>query len=114
MGQFSWVTQDTNEVIREKYGCDDKEKTTAYMWDNKGNKWKEERYEGYGKFGGKDFYILLSEMNGIKGSDDKKRDLGIDLYFSDKPFISPNLTRNDNWTWVNRRPEDDEGQGWED
>lgn len=63
MGQFSWITQDTGEVIRESYGCSEEHLTTAYLWDNKGNVWEEKNYEGYGEFGGKDFYQLLAEMN---------------------------------------------------
>lgn len=117
MGQFSWITQDTHEAIRESYGCDDERLTTAYMHDNNGNVWEEKRYEGYGVFGGKDFYQLLAEMNnleGLNGDVDNDRQLGIDLAFSDKPYISPNLTRRKSWTWVNRAPEDDPNQGWGD
>lgn len=32
----------------------------------------EEAYEGYGEFGGKDFYVLAAEMNGLKGSSDEE------------------------------------------
>lgn len=108
MGQFSWITQDTHEPIREKYGCGDKSKTTAYMHDHLGNVWEEKDYEGYGEFGGKDFYELLAEMNNL----DSDRSLGIELYHSDKPFISPNLTRYKNWKWINKTPLDDPNQGW--
>ena len=34
------------------------------MHDDKGNKWLEKNYEGYGEFGGKDYYELLDQMNG--------------------------------------------------
>ena len=115
MGQFSWITQDTEEAIRESYGCDDERLTTAYMHDNKGNIWEEKSYEGYGVFGGKDFYQLLAEMNnvnGLTGDAKKDRNLGIDLAFGDKPFISPNLTRNKEWNWINKEPESDPNQGW--
>jgi hypothetical protein len=131
MGQFSWITQDTNESIRNNGSP---HKRIAYMHDNNGNVWEENDYEGYGVFGGKDFYILLAEMNGLevtkdeveerfaKGFDDTKeeseqdllRSKAIDLYYSDKPFISPNLTRNERWSWVNRAPQDCPNQGWED
>lgn len=108
MGQFSWITQDTKERIRECYGCDDIRKTTAYMHDNKGNVWEEHRYEGYGVFGGKDYYELLAEMNGL----DSDRLVGIILEYSGKPFISPNLTKNKDWEWINEKPETDKYQGW--
>lgn len=115
MGQFSWITQDTNEAIRERYGCMDESLTTAYLHDNKGNVWEEKNYEGYGVFGGKDYYQLLAEMNdapGLTGDVDNDRSIGIDIAFGDKPFISPNLTRHKNWTWKNRHPQDDPNQGW--
>lgn len=129
MGQFSWITQDTNEAIRESYGCDDKYKMRAFMHDNKGNVWEEKSYEGYGVFGGKDFYELLAEMNGVKiskedidkhtyGDNEKAkytaiiRGKGIDLAFGKEPFISPNLTRNREWEWKNRSPKEDPNQGW--
>ncbi len=115
MGQFSWITQDTNKAIRESYGCDDRSLTTAYMHDNKGNVWEENHYKGYGVFGGKDFYQLLAEMNkveGLNGDTDNDRLLGIHLFYSEKPFISPNLTRKKDWEWINTPPKDDPNQGW--
>lgn len=117
MGQFSWITQDTNEAIREMYGCHEVDKTTAYMHDNKGNVWHETSYEGYGVFGGKDFYQLLAEMNnveGLTGDVDHDRSLGITLSFSGKPHISPNLTRHKEWKWIDEAPENDPNQGWGD
>ena len=63
MGQFSWFTMDTHRRIVNG------EEHTVYLVDDKGNKWKEERYEGYGVFGGKDFYELLAEMNGYSHKD---------------------------------------------
>lgn len=63
MGQFSWFTMDTHHRIVNG------EEHTVYLVDDKGNKWKEERYEGYGVFGGKDFYELLAEMNGYSHKD---------------------------------------------
>ena len=59
-GQFSWFTQDTNTQI----GSEPQNTITVYMHDNKGNVWKEDNYEGYGEFGGKDYYELLDQMNG--------------------------------------------------
>jgi hypothetical protein len=79
------------------------------MTDNKGNKWTENDYEGYGEFGGKDFYSLLSEMNGGNGD----RDHGIDLWFGKEPFLSPNLTEDPTHEWTNEeRPYDCPNQGW--
>ena len=113
MGQFSWITQDTGESIRNNGSVERKRK--AFMHDNKGNIWEEKDYEGYGVFGGKDFYQLLAEMNkseGLTGDVNKDRELGIDVFFGDKSFISPNLTRNKEWIWVNNSPQHDPNQGW--
>lgn len=103
MGFFSWKTQDTDRSIANNYS---KQPTfPVYMTDNKGNRWEEVNYEGYG---GKDYFELLAEMNGL----DSSRDAGIDLAYSDKPFISPNLSESPNWEWVNEKPEDCECQGY--
>lgn len=110
MGQFSWITQDTNDSVRESYGCSNIKLTTAYLHDDKGNLWKEKLYEGYGEFGGKDFYVLLAEMNGITDGD--LRIKGIELAFSDTPHKSPNITRNREWEWIDVAPEIDPNQGW--
>ena len=63
MGQFSWFTQDTHHRIVSD------EEHTVYLVDDKGNKYREDFYEGYGVFGGKDFYELLAEMNGYSHKD---------------------------------------------
>lgn len=63
MGQFSWFTMDTHHRIVNG------DEHTVYLVDDKGNKWKENCYEGYGVFGGKDFYELLAEMNGYSHKD---------------------------------------------
>lgn len=106
MGFFSWITQDTKKSIANTYS--DKRTFPVTMTDNKGNKWYEPDYDGYGVFGGKDFYELLAEMNGL----DSDRSAGITLAFSDKPYISPNLTENPNWQWVNKEPENCPDQGY--
>ena len=63
------------------------------MFDDKGNKWQEKGYDGYGEFGGKDYYELLADMNGFKPGDENDpklklsykgtdyRQIGIDLAF---------------------------------
>jgi hypothetical protein len=86
---------------------------TIYMKDNKGNVWKETNYEGYGDFGGKDFYELLAEMNGLESC----RYEGISLcHDADRPFFAPNLVTDPDWRWRDVKPKDHEGQGqwWED
>lgn len=107
MGFFSWHTQDTNRSIANNYS--NQPVFTVFMLDDKGNSWVEDDYEGYGVFGGKDFYELLAEMNGL----DSDRQLGIDLAFSDKPYISPNLVeKKTGWVYVTDEPESCDYQGY--
>jgi hypothetical protein len=65
-----------------------------------GRTFTERNYEGYGEFGGKDFYELLAELNGL-GSD---RSAGIDLSFKDNSsgddtpgVIYPKLVEELSW-----------------
>jgi hypothetical protein len=62
MGFFSWKTQDTARSIPNRWST--RKPFTVVMLDDKGNKWFEQDYDGYGRFGGKDYYELLAEMNG--------------------------------------------------
>ena len=100
MGYFSWHTQDTKKSIANRHSS--RTVFTVYLHDDKGCKWQEDNYEGYGVFGGKDFYELLAEMNGFPPD----RQIGIDLYFSNEPtdIRVPNLTENPEWQHVNESP----------
>ena len=73
-GQFSWMTQDTGQQI----GSEEENTIPVYMFDNKGKYYYENRYDGYGDFGGKDYYELLAQMNGYAKGD---RMDGIDMAF---------------------------------
>jgi hypothetical protein len=80
MGFFSWKTNNTGESIPNLHSC--RETFPVVMQDDKGNEWHEDCYEGYGVFGGKDYYELLAEMNGFTKSEDDPmdlRDIGIAL-----------------------------------
>ena len=105
MGFFSWKTQDTDKSIANHYSK--KPVFSVTMTDNKGNKWHEHNYEGYGEFDGKDFYELVAEMNGKTG-----RDAGINIAFSKKPHIQPNLTEDYEWEWVDEHPKTCTAQGF--
>ena len=61
MGFFSFFTQDTHESIPNTFS--NRPTFPVTMADDKGNTWVENDYEGYGVFGGKDYYELLDEMN---------------------------------------------------
>ena len=85
MGQFSWITSDTSQSI-----WSDHKHPPVFMRDDKGNVWREDNYEGYGEFGGKDYYALVANMNGIDtGNDDEDRSAGIDMVFEDNPAGRP-------------------------
>ena len=109
MGMFSWHTNDTKKVIwiDDPYLARRKKPPVVYLIDDKGNKWREDSYKGYGEFGGKDFYDLLAEMNGLED-----RVEGVHLAFSGDPYLSPNLVSNPNRNWKNVAPKNHEGQGW--
>ena len=84
-GQFSWLTHDTGRQI----GSERSNTIDVWMFDNQGNSWFEKGYEGYGEFGGMDYYELLAKMNGYsdedlegyKGTFKELRAVGIDLAF---------------------------------
>jgi hypothetical protein len=112
-GQFSWFTQDTEQQIGSE-----RENTLpfVYMHDDKGNKWLEKNYEGYGEFGGKDYYELLDQMNG--GSGDRSE--GIRLAFDNDAIaagkvsfpaltISATLPNGHDFT---KEAENDPNQSW--
>lgn len=77
MGFFSWRTQDTDRSIANRWS--NRPAFRVVMQDDKGVQYVETDYDGYGVFGGKDYYGLLSEMNGGTGN----RMHGIELAFGD-------------------------------
>jgi len=130
MGQFSWIAQDTDEQICSTEG----HQRTVYMKDDRGNVWREDNYDGYGVFGGKDYFTLLSEMNPdpdidlirsddkAHSDDDRHRLRGIRLFYgwagqseeykAENPIKTPCLFHNRLWDWNEEHPEDDPNQGW--
>lgn len=90
MGFFSWITQDTGRSICNTHSG--RKTFKVVMSDNKGHQWVELDYGGYGIFGGKDYYVLLDEMNGGDGD----RNEGIRLAFADgdENTIYPSLTES--------------------
>jgi len=113
-GQFSWMTQDTGAQI----GSNFRNRIEVTMYDNIGNSWPESHYEGYGEFGGKDYYELLAQMNGMV---DGNREDGIGIAFGDieikGPVLYPALIQNsDNFNYkkhdFTQAPEDDPNQSW--
>ena len=114
-GQFSWLTQDRGEQI----GSESRNTINVWMFDNKGNKWMEKRYEGYGEFGGMDYYDLVATMNGYKAD----RQIGIDLAFNKiktkdkgRKTLFPALVGNPRFNWkqhdFTKEATSDPNQSW--
>ena len=126
-GQFSWLTQDSGTQI----GSERQNRITVYMYDNKGNQYKESKYDGYGEFGGMDYYELLARMNGyteedleaVKGPFKEMRQLGIDIAFGKletkdkgKKVLFPALVEDPRYNWkrhdFTQEAESDPNQSW--
>jgi len=124
MGFFSWNTQDTDKSIANQYS--NRKTFRVQMIDNKGNVWTEDDYEGYGRFGSKDYYELLAEMNGFtsdKTGDeytDEARGFGITLAFegngsgvATEGVYYPNLIEKaDGWVYEMGGPDTCDYQGY--
>lgn len=63
MGVFSWCTSDTRKSIPCTYDTYEGAPSTVYLLNPFGAPYKEDNYEGYGEFGGKDVYELVAEWN---------------------------------------------------
>lgn len=133
-GQFSWMTHDTGKQI----GSERQNTIDVWMYDNEGNSWYEKKYDGYGEFGGMDYYELLARMNGYSEEDleDKKvlkamsygkemRDIGISLAFDKLPtkdkkrkVLFPALSSSPKYNWkrhdFTQEAESDPNQSWYD
>ena len=124
MGFFSWNTMDTDNSIANEHS--NRKTFRVQMMDNKGNVWTEDNYDGYGRFGGKDFYELLAEMNGFESDKtgdeytDEARGFGINLAFKDngsgiatEGVYYPNLIEKaKGWVYEMGGPDNCEFQGY--
>ena len=104
MGFFSWKTSDTNRSISNTYSSRGTFKVIMLM--PNGDKFVEEDYEGYGVFGGIDFYDAVYELNknNPKFADEmsaerERRDIGITLAFNHKKVILPRFVEDDSLAW---------------
>jgi hypothetical protein len=124
MGFFSWNTQDTDKSIANEHS--NRKTFRVQMMDNKGNVWTESEYDGYGRFGGKDYYELLAEMNGFTSDKtgeeytDEARGFGIDIAFKGngsgvgtEGVYYPNLVEQaDGWVYEMGGPDSCDFQGY--
>lgn len=105
MGFFSWHTQDTDKSIANHYS--ERPTFRVYMTDNNGNQWVEDSYDGYGEFGGMDYFELVAKMNGLG-----TRSEGINCYYDSKDCLYPNLSESPDWVWRNEKPKSCSDQGY--
>jgi len=112
MGQFSWISNNGEQIRNMKHNG--QKVWMAYLDDNgQVQTVKEEEYDGYGRFGGLDYYEIVAKMNGKSN-----RSEGIDISFGtqgDKPkypqlyTIEPTDATQHDWL---TECESDENQGW--
>lgn len=90
MGCFSWFTQDKSH---KRIVIGEVDKPIYMIGEINGQRvtyTEDDYYDGYGVFGGKDFYELMAEMNGktladFGGDRDKLRLAGIEMAFDGDP-----------------------------
>ena len=122
MGFFSWNTNDTDKSICNRYSGRDT--FTVFLKDDKGNVWREDNYEGYGLFGGKDYHELVAEMNGLGAdliggislachpNDQAQWSSAIQEAMKDKEPIFPILVEREDCSWWKEDPQDCQFQGY--
>jgi hypothetical protein len=69
---------------------------TVYMVMPDNTKYREDAYDGYGVFGGKDFYEEVAKLNGLEG-----RSAGITLCYAEDrgPVMLPRFTEDPDKKW---------------
>ena len=104
MGFFSWKTSDTNRSITNTYSGRGTFRVIMLM--PNGDKFIEEDYEGYGVFGGIDFYDAVYELNkknpkfAEEMSDEReRRSIGLNLAFNYKKVIFPRFVEDESLAW---------------
>ena len=82
MGYFNWKTSDTKKTIwniNSRYGA---KPSPVYLITEDGRHWAENKYDGYGVFGGKDIYVLIAELNGFKPKKEQNEEDARDWAFN--------------------------------
>lgn len=124
MGQFSWLTKQ-GEQIRNEHHCGQKVWMVFKSDDGVNVVVKENQYEGYGVFGGVDYYETVFHMNQSiipNKLDQEQRLIGIDICYNDiclegKPQFpqlfthEPSIEEIAQIDWFEPNP-DDPNQGW--
>lgn len=125
MGCYSWFTQDPSHT-RIVISADLFEKPIHMIGKVNGEivtYTEKYGYDGYGHFGGKDYYEFMAEMNGktladFGGDKDKLRQAGIDMAFDgdlrgySKKWSHPTLTLVEDDYHNGEPPKSDPDQGF--
>jgi len=117
MGQFSWLDCETGEQVLDDVSRD------VYVLVPKefgGGHIKEECYDGYGRFGGRDVYALVAQWNKPEeciGDDEADRYVGIDIACYDEQNARLRypikITHDPDAVYENCNPsKSDPNQGW--
>lgn len=114
MGFFSWVTSDTKKSISNIYSG--RGTFPVYVLCPDGTRIREDAYEGYGKFGGKDIYALVALWNAPEKCYDeegnllpeiKLRKIGLDLKYNGKLKYPIKIVENPNLKYEDTEPSED-------
>lgn len=104
MGFFSWKTSDTNRSISNTYSVRGTFRVIMLM--PNGDKFIEDDYEGYGVFGGIDFYDAVYELNKDNpkfaeemSAERERRSIGITLHFNYQGVIFPRFVEDESLAW---------------
>lgn len=123
MGCFSWFTQDKSH---KRIVIGNVKKPIYMIGEVNGQRithTEENHYDGYGVFGGKDYYEFMAEMNGktiadFDGDREKLRYAGIEMAFDGDPYgmstkwKHPTLTLVEGDYHDGDAPESDPDQGF--
>lgn len=126
MGWFSWWTIKYNgNLSRPIYKRGGKKLPVFNVWMHTpdGKSYHETEYEGYGEFGGKDYFVALSECNPEGGTEqltqEQHRERGVDLEYENRetlhlkfPVFTETATYDGTYEQCNRI--DNQGTSWED
>jgi hypothetical protein len=103
MGFFSWKTSDSDKSISNEDSS--RGAGRVYML-TPTHRYVEDSYEGYGVFGGKDYYELVYELNKDKyvGNDSQEsRSKGIDMCFDknlEGKLVLPRFAESEAYEWA--------------
>ncbi len=112
MGFFSWKTSEGQSIANWHSS---RPTFTVWLVLPDGTKYQEDCYDGYGEFGGKDFYEVVAGLNGHANAAADARSAGLDLSFKDDQtgVVLPRFTSDPDAKWEDLKdPEPCPDQGY--